>query len=489
MQRKTEQLLQTALAHQQAGRLAEAEAAYRQVLARDPRHFDAFYQLALIARQTRRPGVALDLYRRAAAELPDSLPLLREYAVTLQDGRRFSDAVEIWRRITQLQPDNAEAHAQLGALLILLGDVPQAVGFLQRAATLDPASSGLQSNLGSALAILNRFEEAVVAQRRAVELSPGVPELHHNLAGSLRQTGLLDESLEQFREAIRLRPNYRAASSGFLLNLQYRQHERAEVLAEYRDWAKRIAGSVVRTTSHPNDPSPERRIRIGYVSADFRVHSVGYFIEPLIAAHDPAAVEVFCYSGVNQPDAVTARIQTHAHTWRRVRELNDGDLAQMIRRDRIDILIDLAGHTGGGRLMTFAAKPAPIQVSYLGYPDTTGLSAMDYRITDSWADPPGTGDSFYVEKLIRLSRTAWCYRPPDDAPQVAAPPCLQSDGVTFGSFNMLAKLSPEVLELWARILAHAGLASAGQDGRLAGIIGKKTTARVLHRSRHRRSPP
>ncbi len=339
---------------------------------------------------------------------------------------------------------------------MLLKRLPEATDSLQRAASLDQASPILQSNLGSVLAMSGRFEEAITALRRAVDLGPDTPETHHNLALALRQIGLVEEAEDQFRQAIRLRPDHRAAGSGLISTLQYRRHDRARVFAEHRDWEKRVAAEVPRWSSHLSDASTDRRLRVGYVSADFRLHSVAFFIEPLIAGHDRNAVEVFCYSVAHQPDAVSARIREQADVWRDVGQFDDRHLAQIIHDDRIDILVDLAGHTGGERLLAFAARPAPIQVTYLGYPDTTGLAAMDYRLTDPWADPPGEADRFHVEKLIRVNRSAWCYRPPDNAPAVGMSPCRESGAVTFGSFNNLPKLSMEILQIWARMLQRIG---------------------------------
>jgi predicted O-linked N-acetylglucosamine transferase (SPINDLY family) len=221
------------------------------------------------------------------------------------------------------------------------------------------------------------------------------------------------------------------------------------------------------------DRTPERRLRVGYVSADFRTHPVGCYVEPLLAGHDRARFEVSCYANVARPDAVTRRLQGLADHWVSLLGIPDAAAAERIRQDRIDILVDLAGHTSGNRLLVFARRPAPVQVTYIGYPGTTGMPAIAYRISDANGDPPGLTEKYYTEETIRLPEVAWCYQPPD-APEVGDLPLARTGHVTFGSFNNLAKVTPEVIAVWSRILralpgAHLHLLTgAGQraDGRL-----------------------
>ncbi|HEX8521460.1 MAG TPA: tetratricopeptide repeat protein [Tepidisphaeraceae bacterium] len=450
-----EQLLDRALAHHQRNELAQAEALYRQVLARDPNQHDALHLLGMLAHATGHSEAAVQMISRAIAIRPGTSLFHRSLCAPLQALRRFEQAIEHWKIIGQLEPQATDAPAQVGALTLVLGNAPESVAWLERAAALNPFDPGIQSNLGSAYAVAGRIQDSLNALRRSVELQPQVAQAHHNLAVSLRQSALVEEAEHEFRQAIRLSPDYPAAGSGMLLTLHYRTHDRATVYREHRNWEQRIVANIPRATVHRNDPSPDRRLRVGYVSGDFRLHSAGLFIEPLITAHDPATVEIFCYSGTSHPDDVTRRIRASAHAWRDIAGVSDEQLAQNILSDGIDILVDLAGHTAGERLRTFARKPAPIQLSYLGYPDTTGLCAMDYRVTDIWADPPqraADDDPFYVEQLIRLNRCAWCYRPPDAAPEVDRSARADADSITFGSFNNLAKLSPEIIAVWADLL-------------------------------------
>ena len=206
--------------------------------------------------------------------------------------------------------------------------------------------------------------------------------------------------------------------------------------------------------AYANKREVGRRLKIGYVSPDFRQHSVAYFIEPLLREHDRQAVEVFCYAEVALPDAVTARLQSHADHWLGTVGLSDDDLAERIRTDGIDILVDLAGHTAKNRLGVFARKPAPVQVTWLGYPNTTGLKAIDYRLVDAVTDPVGQADAWASESLVRLEGGFLCYAGSKDAPEPTMPPCLTTGTVTFGSFNNPAKLSEATLDTWARLLAR-----------------------------------
>lgn len=225
-----------------------------------------------------------------------------------------------------------------------------------------------------------------------------------------------------------------------------------ELFTAHKRWADIFGNLFATTPAHANLADPERELRIGYISPDFCEHSVSYFIEPLLAQHDSSVFKTFCYADVASPDVVTQRLRQSAGQWRNVYGMDDLRVAEMIRADGIDILLDLAGHTAGNRLRVFALKPAPVQISYLGYPATTGVPAMNYRLTDAWADPSGISEHRYTETLIRIPGGFLCYQPPQDAPAVHPLPCEAAGYITFGSFNNLAKITPSVTALWASIL-------------------------------------
>jgi predicted O-linked N-acetylglucosamine transferase (SPINDLY family) len=313
-----------------------------------------------------------------------------------------------------------------------------------------------------------KLNEAVVCHRRAVALNPAFQEGFNNLATALKAQGKLDEALVCYRRALALRPDYAEAHSNLLLTGAYTSQVAtaagaAEFFAEHRRFAQQFEAPLRASwPAHTNTPDAHKRIKIGYVSPDFRAHSVAYFFEPILAHHDRTQVEVFCYYNYVQHDNVTDRIQAAADHWLVCNTLSDDQLAERIRADGIDILVDLAGHTAHNRLLVFARKPAPVQVTAIGYPATTGLTAMDYRLTDHRAEPPGLAERYYSEQLWRLPGMHSVYRPCARTParrnapelSVQPTPALVNHYITFGSLNNVAKLTAPVIALWSKIL-HA----------------------------------
>jgi protein O-GlcNAc transferase len=283
-----------------------------------------------------------------------------------------------------------------------------------------------------------------------------------------------------YRKAVSIRPDHARTLSNLLFCLNYDDKlTNAELLAAHREWDERYGHEVPRPTSYANERAPGRRLKIGYVSPDFRAHSVAYFLEPLLKAHDHQAVEVFCYAEVARADRVTEYLRGFADHWLITVGLSDDELTERIRGDGIDILVDVAGHTADNRLRVFARKPAPVQATWLGYPNTTGLSAIDYRIVDAVTDPPGQADAWASEKLLRLDGGFICYGGLEGAAPPAPPPCLTTGHVTFGSFNNPGKISNATMDAWASLLERL------PDARLL-LKGKSftdPTACALYRAR------
>ena len=265
----------------------------------------------------------------------------------------------------------------------------------------------------------------------------------------------MDEALVCYREALRLRPDYAEAHSNLVYGLNYHPGYDADaILAEARRWHRDHAAPLA-TCHHPheNDRDPDRRLRVGYVSNDFRDHPAAHLVLPLLSNHDRAEVEVYCYAGVVRPDRFTARFRSHADVWRSTVGVSDARFAALIRGDRVDVLVDLTLHMEGSRLLTFARRPAPVQVTWFGYPGTTGLSAIDYRLTDPHLDPPGETDGHYVERSVRLPETFWCYDPlAEDALEVNELPALAGEPFTFGCLNNFCKVNAVSLDLWSSVL-------------------------------------
>ena len=483
-----EQAMNISLEHHRAGRLADAQLIYESIIAQYPDHADALHLLGALECQAGRLEVAIELigraiainplaaryhhnlgeaYRRSgqwdgaiaslrrALELrPDHAETLNSMGVVLYETGRTDEAIAAYRGMLDRQPDHAWAQTNLGNALRVKGLLDEAIAAYHTAIELRPDFPEAYNSLGVVLQTKGRNEEALAACRRAIELAPEYAEAHNNLGSIYTDQGRLDLALDAYRKAVAVRPGFSVAASNLLLSLHYHpDHDGQAILAEHRRWARQYAEQLeAEILPHPNDRAPEKRLRVGYVSPDFRGHAVGRLLLGLLSNHDHRQVEVFCYSDVRAPDAVTAKLKGMADEWRATAGLSDPQMAGLIRADRIDILVDLAVHTAGNRLLVFARKPAPVQVSMLGMPTTTGLATIDYRLTDPYFDPPGVSDRDYTEQSIRLPRSIWCYEPPEEAPAVGALPALRAGWVTFGCLNQLTKVTWPVLQLWVKIL-------------------------------------
>jgi predicted O-linked N-acetylglucosamine transferase (SPINDLY family) len=305
----------------------------------------------------------------------------------------------------------------------------------RQATGINPDYAEAHSNLGNALTGQGKLEEAVAAYRQAIRIKPDFAEAHSNLGNALTGQGK-PEAGGAFHQAVSIKSDYAEAFSNMLLYLNYDDKStNARLFAAHREWDERYGQRAPQFTAYANDHAPARRLRIGYVSPDFRQHSVAYFLEPLLRGHDRQQVEVFCYAEVARPDSVTAHLQELADHWLVTVGTSHQALAERIRTDRIDILVDVAGYTAGNRLLVFARKPAPVQVTWLGYPNTTGLKAIDYRLVDAVTDPAGEAHAWASESLVRLEGGFLCYGALTDAPEPTLPPCLRTGTITFGSFK------------------------------------------------------
>jgi protein O-GlcNAc transferase len=444
-------LFQAAYQHFLAGRLDEAEHACRQALQADPRHADSLHLLGVIAGRAGHPQASLALFDQTLALSPAFAEAHCNRGAALATLGRLTEADAAVRRSLALKPDYAEAWFGLGNLRAVQGADDDAIDAFRQALKLQPDNAQAWTNLAISLQRQGKLDEAVAAYERARAILPGVALIHYNLAIAHLILGRTDEAVAGCRQAVALDPRYVLAHSNLLTCMTYQAGgSPAERLSAHRawDWAH---GERLRPASaaYPNDRDPERRLRIGYVSGDFHMHPVGWLLANVLPAHDKAQVEVFCYANDPVTDGVTARLKAAADHWRDIAGLADEALAARVREDGIDILVDLSGHTDKNRLLAFARKPAPVQASWLGYPGTTGLSAMDYLIMDAVTAPAGA-EAWCAEALVRLPHGRFCYAPPADAPPVAERP---QGPVTFGSFNNLAKVGPDVVRLWARVLA------------------------------------
>ncbi len=436
------------------GQLDEAFVCYRRALELQPRLAEAHINLGNALAEVGRAAEALDCYRQAIALVPGYVDAHANLGNALRELGQLDQAKAAYARAIELQPANVQAQNNLGVVYRSLGQFDRAIACYQQALKFAPNFFHAHANLGNALQELGRLDEAVDCFRRALELAPHNAETHNSLGVTLQLRGQLSAAIAAHREAVRLDPGHSRRHSSLVYTLNRDPAITAEELfAEHLAWGQRHAEPLTRLAPPPqNDASPQRRLRVGYVSDHFRAHAVNYFMEPILAAHDHANFEIFCYATSFLRDDTTRRLQGHADAWRDVAGWSEERLAELVRGEGIDLLVDLAGHIGGNRLLTFARRPAPVQVTYLGYQNTTGMSAMDYRLTDAYADPPGTTEALHTEQLVRLPRTFFVYQPSRTAPPVSPLPAATARHVTFGSFNNFSKVTPEVLATWVEIL-------------------------------------
>jgi len=449
------QALALAFQRHQAGRLAEAEALYRQILAAQPRHAEALHHLGVIANQVGRHELAVDLIRQAIDISPNNPAACSNLGIALRKLGRLDDAAAACRHAINLKPDYLEAHINLANVLRQEGQFDEAIGVSRRAIELKPDYAEAHSNLGAALALLGHLDEAIATYRYALELMPGYSQALNNLGNALKDQGELDEALAAFRHALRTIPRDASIHGNVIYTLHYHPgHDGAAIAEEHRRWNRQFSDPLKPfLLPHGNDRSPNRRLRVGYVSTDFRDHTVARFVLPLFERHDHERFEILCYSGVLRPDWMTERLRALAAGWRSTLGVPDSRMAEMIREDGVDILVDLAMHTADNRLQVFARQPAPVQVSWLAYAGSTGLDRMTHRLTDAQIDPPGEQPASSSEEPVRLPDCWCCYSPAPDAPEVHELPALSSKWVTFGALNNFAKVHEGVLALWARALA------------------------------------
>ncbi|WP_233885208.1 tetratricopeptide repeat protein [Paraburkholderia flagellata] len=466
----------------------EAQAAYRRALALQPDDANALTNLGSLLQAEGRDEEALESLRAALEAAPDTavtminlgvlltllarldeaLPLLERavaiephiahaaynYGVALQSCGRLRDAQAQYRGALALDPTHAEAANNLGNVCRDLGEHRAAQEAYETAIRARPDFVDAFNNAANLMRTLGSFDEARALLRQALELDPSRSATLNNLGNVLKDSGDLDEGIECFRRAVASEPGNLIAHSNLLYALSFQAADPQVILDEARRWSAQHEAPLRAEQSHVSAESAAgRRLRIGYVSGDFREHCQALFMTPLFTHHDRTRFEIHAYSSVVRPDATTAQLTAHVEKWHDVRTLSDAALAERIRADGIDILVDLTMHMSDGRPLLFARKPAPVQVAWLAYPGTTGIGAMDWRLTDPWLDPPAH-DGHYSEKSWRLPHTFWCYDALASEPEVNALPASSAGHVTFGSLNNPCKLTDSTLNLWARVFAR-----------------------------------
>jgi predicted O-linked N-acetylglucosamine transferase (SPINDLY family) len=439
---------------QMLGQTVEAQACFQQSLRYRPDNADAHNNLGVILHLQGQLAEAAACFEQALRLQPTFAETHANLGHVLKDQGKLGEAHAHLQQALRLKPDSAEAHNQLGLVFQLQGKLTEAQGYYQQALRLRPDYAEAHLNLGNVLRSQGQLDEAAACYQESLRCKPDYAVAFNNLGNILKDQGCVEEALSCYRQALQLLPSFTQAHSNLLYALHFcADIDAATLYEEHCRWDRQHAAPLAPFhMPHANDRSSDRRLRIGYVSPDFRQHPVGRFLLPLLQAHDHTRLEIYCYSSLQVPDAITNRCRAHADVWREVCGLTDEQLAQLIRQDRIDILVDLSMHMANNRLLVFARKPAPVQVTYLAYCGTTGLRAMDYRLTDPYLDPPDREERYYSERSIHLPETYWCYQPVDNSPPVNPLPARQPGQVTFACLNNFCKVTSPTLAAWSRLL-------------------------------------
>ena len=418
-QHLVDQAMRKAYALHQQGELASAGKLYQQVLQLDPKHSDANRLLGLIA----------------------------------HNSGHHQEAVKLLNKAVAAKPKLAQNHFILGGLYKHLSETDKAIACYKKCIVLKPDFMEAYNNLGLIYKSKKMFSDAISCFNNALKQQQDSSYTWSNLGNVLKETGQLDQALQALEKAFTIEPTFSAAYSNYLMALNYDSETDLEsIFKKHTQWENHCSSELKAKRFDFQKREVKSKLRIGYISPDFHTHSVAYFIEPLLKAHNKENVELVGYYNNNVFDQTNARIQSYFDSWVNIFNMPDSDAADKIFGDNIDILIDLAGHSANNTLAILYQKPAPIQVTWLGYPNTTGLSMVDYRITDSLADPEGITDSIHSETLLRLDNGFLCFEGDKNIPIQNAIPYDKNGYFTFGSFNNYVKVTPEVIEVWAQIL-------------------------------------
>ncbi|MBI3370699.1 MAG: tetratricopeptide repeat protein [Betaproteobacteria bacterium] len=475
---RAQELVDRGIAAEDSGASAQALQCYRQAIEADPGFAPAHMNLGIALQAAEDLAGAIASYRSAITLDRGYAAAHYNLAMARLSVGQYAEAEDDFRMALRLRAEFPEAWVGLAEALGALGRDNEALAALENAVRQRKDYAGALLNTGGLLQKMGRLSEAEAIHRRTLKLKPDYTEAHDILGHVLLSLGRVSEAMACHRRALELKPGFHEAYSNLLFCLSHDENVSAQALyAEHRRFGE-IFETPLRSSwpPHPNSRDPERGLQIGFVSGDLRDHAAGRFIEPMLVqlARYPR-ISLHAYSNHAIEDNVTRRLRRQVSQWHRIAGLSDQAVAQAIRDDGIDVLVDLSGHSAGHRLLSFARRPAPVQASWIGYPGTTGLLAMDYYLADRFLLPPGQFDDQFTERIVRLP--AWAsYLPPESAPPVGPLPALSNGIVTFGSFNRPSKLSESVIALWAQLLraspgARMLLAAMPGDGSVDALAG------------------
>lgn len=457
--------------------LARASSLCLKAIALDPAYPEALVNLGCILEQGGDLAQAEACYNKAVILEPTFSLAYYNLGTVLERQGRQKEAQACYQRAIAIQPDMAHAHAKLGDTFMLVGHQSEAERCYEKALSYAPELFEVNIRLGELKTRENRPDEAMAHFKSALEKAPRNVVALRWLGQACLNMGKHEEAIDLMRQAEALEIGTPDIQSCMLFTLACSSDiSTTNLVAEHVSFDRYCRARVSPVRHHNNSPDPERRLRIGYVSGDFINHVVAAFIEPLLENHSAEQVEVFCYHNNPKSDSVTERIKGKSDNWRDIARLDDNAAAALIQDDQIDILVDLAGHSFLNRLLLFAHRPAPVQATWLGYLGTTGLSAMDYRICDTYTDPPGLTENQHSEQLARLPNSQWCYRPPIALPEISDPPVILRGYATLGSFNSVRKLNSKTIKLWAEVLRSVPLARL----LLASVSDAGTATHLTH---------
>ncbi|MBF0379932.1 MAG: tetratricopeptide repeat protein [Magnetococcales bacterium] len=451
---EAQRLLDKGVALHKSGDLAQAIEWYEKVLVINPRHTMALSNIGLVAKDQGKLDYAVSCYKKALSINPKLSGVYNNLGLAQKEQGEHSQAVASYQKAIAIEPELGVAYNNLGLALTEEGRYEEAASCYHKLIELQPNFAEAYNNLGLTLKEQFKPDEAEAYFKKALSLKPTFVGAYNNLGQVLKDQGKLQEAITSFQQALLINPRYAKAHSNLLFTISYyAMWDESETLKQHMQWDK-IHGQLggQNLYQHKADNDKDKILNIGYVSADFKRHPVAVFLQHILQSHDKKRFKIFCYSGVVSPDRITAKFKSSADVWHEVFGWGEKKLAQQIFNDKIDILIDLTGHTANNRLKAFTFKPSPIQATYLGYCNTTGLQAMDYWLTDSVLTPDNSSDKS-VETTVPLPGCWVCYQP-ENRVDVALIKREPDSGVVFGSFNQISKLNDDVVKLWSDILSQ-----------------------------------
>ncbi len=426
----------------------------QQAIELKPDHADAYFNLGLAYQLQNDFPKAAENYRLAVQYQPNHADALNNLGAILMEMGQIEEAVAALQGAIRCRPGMAEAYSNLGKLLYEQGRIDSSLTACQTAVQLSPNLAEAHNNLANALRKLGHLDPAATSYQRAIVLKPDYAEGYSNLGCTLVEQGRLDDSIPYFRQAIALRPQIPYFHNNLIFTMLFQPGVTpVQIAQELVNWRQQHADPLASEIEvHTNERTPDRPLRVGFISPEFRDQCQSFFTLPLFAHHNRSQFHYTCYDDSLRPDEATERLKGTVDGWQRITGIDDASVAELVRQDQIDILVDLTLHMERSRLLVFARKPAPVQVTWLGYPGSTGLKTMDYRISDPYLDPVGEDESIYTEQTVRLPETFWCYDPwcTDLKPQ--SPPVTRGAALTFGSLNNFVKTNPSTLQLWAKVM-------------------------------------